>query len=306
MDNEKLHEIARALEPLLPGWSLDWDPVNRPRYALFVNDEGAGIHVELTQRTSPARLAVTARYPHPFYPRPESRPRITISSARSIEAIAADVQRRFIPRYLEAFARVCERKRRAEEYERQRKAILAGLAEILQEPVSGDGGDPLSLRPGRSLHLRAGRCLRGAGQSGFLRRPRGYRPRDLQTAGRDQKMMAQTNTCIRYTYRDGANYKFHGAAVLAGTVTEEEIHPHLHEGLYFIPGDVGLPSLHPTHCEFDEDLDHPWHEFDSASSIEAEPPVGPMAVPGAGEFLRRLRAAAQTGWPGQREDFAWE
>jgi hypothetical protein len=139
MDNEKLHEIARALEPLLPGWSLDWDPVNRPRYALFVNDEGAGIHVELTQRTSPARLAVTARYPHPFYPRPESRPRITISSARSIEAIAADVQRRFIPRYLEAFARVCERKRRAEEYERQRKALLAELAEILQEPVSGDG-----------------------------------------------------------------------------------------------------------------------------------------------------------------------
>lgn len=119
-------------------------------------------------------------------------------------------------------------------------------------------------------------------------------------------MMAQTNTCIRYKYRDASNYKFHGAVVLAGTVTEEQIRPHLHEGLYFIPGDVGLPSLHPTCCRFDEDLDHPWHEFDSVRPTEVEPTVGPMAALQAGEFLRRLQKAAQAGWPGQHEGFAWE
>ena len=119
-------------------------------------------------------------------------------------------------------------------------------------------------------------------------------------------MMAQTNTCIRYTYRDASNYKFHGAVVLAGTVTEEEIRPHLHEGLYFIPGDVGLPSLHPTHCEFDEDLDHPWHEFDSVGPTEVEPTDDPMAGLQAKDFLRRLQEAAQAGWPGQHEHFAWK
>ena len=79
------------------------------------------------------------------------------------------------------------------------------------------------------------------------------------------------NTCIRYRYRDASNYKFHGAAVLAGTVTKRQIRPHLHEGLYFIPGDVGLASLHPTHCTFDEDLDHPWHELDGVRETEARP-----------------------------------
>jgi len=139
MNDDRLREIAQALEPHLPGWSLDWDAANRPRYALFVNDDGAGMYVELSRRANPARLAVSGRYFPSFYPEPKDRPCITVSSARSIEAIAADIQRRFVPRYLEAFARVCKRKRRAEEYERQREAILAELAEILNEPVGGDG-----------------------------------------------------------------------------------------------------------------------------------------------------------------------
>ncbi len=114
--------------------------------------------------------------------------------------------------------------------------------------------------------------------------------------------LAQMNTCICYKYRDAANYKFPGAVVLEGLVTEEQIRPHLHEGLYFIPGDVGLPGLHPTHCEFDEDLDHPWHELDSVEPTEAQP----TAALTVEEFLQRLQEAAQAGWPGQHEDFAWE
>jgi hypothetical protein len=68
------------------------------------------------------------------------------------------------------------------------------------------------------------------------------------------KPLAQMNTCVCYKYRDAANYKFPGAVVLEGLITEEQIRPHLHEGLYFIPGDVRLPGLHPTHCEFAEDM----------------------------------------------------
>jgi hypothetical protein len=139
MGDEELHEIAQALEPHFPGWSLEWDPANRPRYALFVNNEGAGMYVELSRRTDPPRLVVHGRYFPSYYPEPRERPRITLSSARSIAAIAADIQRRFVPHYLEAFARVCERKRRAEERERQEAATRVELAAILDEEVSGDG-----------------------------------------------------------------------------------------------------------------------------------------------------------------------
>jgi hypothetical protein len=139
MGDEELHETAQTLEPHFPGWSLDWDPVNRPRYALFINEEGAGMYVELSRRANPPRLVVHGRYFPSYYPEPKARPRVTVSSARSIAAIAADIQRRFIPHYLEAFARVCERKRRAEERERQEAAIRVELAAILDEEVSGDG-----------------------------------------------------------------------------------------------------------------------------------------------------------------------
>jgi hypothetical protein len=139
MSDEELHKIATALEPHLPGWSLDWDPANRPRYALFVNDEGAGMYVELSRRTNPARLVVHGRYFPSYYPEPRDRPRITVSSVRSIAAIAADIQRRFIPHYLETFAQVRERQRRAEERERQEAAIRVELAAILDEEVGGEG-----------------------------------------------------------------------------------------------------------------------------------------------------------------------
>jgi hypothetical protein len=139
MSDEELHEIAQALEPYLPGWSLELDPANRPRYALFTNGEGAGMYVELSRRTDPPRLVVHGRYFPSYYPEPRERPRITLSSARPVAAIAAGIQRRFIPHYLEVFTRVCERKRRAEERERQEAAIRAELAAILDEEVSGDG-----------------------------------------------------------------------------------------------------------------------------------------------------------------------
>ena len=118
----------------------------------------------------------------------------------------------------------------------------------------------------------------------------------------DTEPLAQINTCVCYKYRDAANYKFPGAVVLKGLITKEQIQPHLHEGLYFVPGDVGLPGLYPTHCEFSEDLDHPWHELDSVRATQAEPTADLTAE----EFLRRLREAAQVGWPGQHEEFAWK
>ena len=117
-----------------------------------------------------------------------------------------------------------------------------------------------------------------------------------------ERLTRRMNTRVFYMYRDASNYKFHGAVVLEGLVTEEQIRPHLHEGQYFISGDVGLPDLHPTYCTFDADLDHPWHELNSVKPTGMEPTIALTAE----DFLRSLREAARAEWPGQHEDFAWE
>jgi hypothetical protein len=138
-EKNDLYRIARELEAFLPGWSLNCDPANRPRFALFEGPDGAGFYVELDRRTNPARLAVHGRYPTPYCPDPARRLRITVSSARPVEAIAADVRRRFLPTYLELYAQLRERRQRAEERERRDAAIRAELAAILGERVGGDG-----------------------------------------------------------------------------------------------------------------------------------------------------------------------
>ncbi|MBN1179931.1 MAG: hypothetical protein JXD18_12020 [Anaerolineae bacterium] len=138
-EKDELYRIAQELEAFLPGWSLSWDPGERPRFALFEGPDGAGFYVELDRRTNPARLAVHGRYPAPYCPDPARRPRITVGSARPVEAIAANVQRRFLPAYLALYAQLRERRQRAEELERRDAAIRADLAAILGERVGDDG-----------------------------------------------------------------------------------------------------------------------------------------------------------------------
>jgi len=97
------------------------------------------MYVKLDHCKTPARLVVAGRYYHPFFPRSEDCVQITISSARPITDIAADIQRRFFPRYLGVYSQVRERQRHAEETERQEADILAELAAILDMRVSDDG-----------------------------------------------------------------------------------------------------------------------------------------------------------------------
>ena len=76
-------------------------------------------------------------------------------------------------------------------------------------------------------------------------------------------------TKIEYEYRDGANYKAHGSAVLAGAATADQVDAILNglddEG-GFIPGQVGLSDLQTTLAGgWKDEVDHPFHEI---SSIE--------------------------------------
>ena len=62
----------------------------------------------------------------------------------------------------------------------------------------------------------------------------------------------------------------------------------------FILGDIKLPSLHSTHCIFDEGLDHPWHKLDGMRKTETMSSSDLRTTLVAAEFPRRVQEAAHT------------
>lgn len=97
------------------------------------------------------------------------------------------------------------------------------------------------------------------------------------------------NTRFEYRYRDGENYKKFGEVVIKGEFTLEQLRPHLYEGDFFVPSEIGLEDLqeHPY-----QDYDHVWHELDSAEPTEDEPTVELTAE----EIVSRFSAAGAVEW----------
>lgn len=104
---------------------------------------------------------------------------------------------------------------------------------------------------------------------------------------------------FEYLYRDAGNYKTH-AQVLRGRALDEDhaaIRRALDDGC-FVPARVGLPALHEQHwrdcgSEFDDELDHPLHEFTAlrparADDVETLTPNGTVA-----QLVARFRSGPQ-------------
>lgn len=97
------------------------------------------------------------------------------------------------------------------------------------------------------------------------------------------------NTLLEYLYRDASNYKQHGSAVIAGTVSLKEIRHLIIDKEYFIPSQIGLPGLQYKFREqgfdYPTEDDHTWHEIVSVRPTRRRPTV-PLHRK---EFLRRLQ-----------------
>lgn len=91
-------------------------------------------------------------------------------------------------------------------------------------------------------------------------------------------MNSKNNTKISFLYRDAANYKFWHDAVVAGSVSQEQIDQIMGalegDGGYFIPSAVGLPCDYASGYEPNDD-DHPWCELfaDSFEPTDHAPTV---------------------------------
>jgi hypothetical protein len=85
--------------------------------------------------------------------------------------------------------------------------------------------------------------------------------------------MSNKNSKFGYMYRDASNYKQFGYVIFSGEPTPKDaecVNANLHEGDFFIPGDVDLPSLQEKFGNVDID-DHPWHEIDFGGDPERCP-----------------------------------
>lgn len=80
------------------------------------------------------------------------------------------------------------------------------------------------------------------------------------------------NISFEYLYRDAGNYKLYGTIVFKNENNVPLIFLHraieacLYQRIYFIPELLEIPRL--KFRDYNEDLDHFWHEFDSISETD--------------------------------------
>ena len=82
------------------------------------------------------------------------------------------------------------------------------------------------------------------------------------------------NIKFSYLYRDGANYKNYNDVIfsnpLAKTLVDVEqiIRANLIDETWFVAKYWNLPDMHFKEYGWDSDMDHDWHEFDSAEETQ--------------------------------------
>ena len=97
------------------------------------------------------------------------------------------------------------------------------------------------------------------------------------------------NTRFEYLYRDGHNYKQHNEVVIEGEFALDQLRPHLYEGEFFMPSEVGLEDLQDYPYR---NCDHIWHQLVSAEPTEVVPTVEVRAK----EFVERFQKAGEVKW----------
>jgi len=134
-----LHKLARQIATHL-GWTYHEQNGNEGRYAQLDHPQMQGAALMIHRRDQRLEISgIYARNPDDrtgYYGPYENPPQITVSAAREPQAIARDIQRRFIPDYLREFEHSRERVDETRlDYSRRRDAleqIAAALGHTLE------------------------------------------------------------------------------------------------------------------------------------------------------------------------------
>ena len=151
-DEPDVHELAKRLAMVLgSGWTYETPKVQdgdrSPRYASLRHTEGYGMHLAPIWN-KPDRLEISGTWPKNFKgmvqvphipygtPVKEQRPEITVATARGGEAIAAEIQKRFLPLYVSKWQEMAKEAKRQDDHEAGQLALIEKLAALTGEKLS--------------------------------------------------------------------------------------------------------------------------------------------------------------------------
>lgn len=129
-------QIAIHLSLLL---GEEWEPATKKDWcrSMVINENGARIFIRTDGDGD--RLRVTGEYPGDHLPWGTDKPYITIAARRGADAIAKNIQRRFLPQYLPMFEKNMVMKVADERFQAQEEAAHESLREILGADRVFDG-----------------------------------------------------------------------------------------------------------------------------------------------------------------------
>lgn len=171
---EELQKLARDIaRGLGPDWRLS---TKDGGWQCFIEGRD-GMRLYVSPKDScwfdpEGMITVSGDYPrgqHGIYGRRygQKMPKIGVSVRRGVEAIVQDIQRRFLPHYVERYREAMEVKRQHDRAQDQAQAAAEELATILRQPVrSGNGGGtpvihlPLQGNGYCAFHLQPGGTVR--------------------------------------------------------------------------------------------------------------------------------------------------
>ncbi|MBN2003925.1 MAG: hypothetical protein JXA21_11265 [Anaerolineae bacterium] len=141
-DNAERKDFALKLLPYLPDWAFDEDDYMESAWGLrLIHKKVVGARMWIGSAGN-GRVEISGGYPHGHEPHScENPPRISVSMTRPAAAVAADIARRFIPRYLELYA---ERQERAYHWglcQAQAKDLAEEFAQLPGAHLSSNSGE---------------------------------------------------------------------------------------------------------------------------------------------------------------------
>ena len=112
------------------------------------------------------------------------------------------------------------------------------------------------------------------------------------------------NTKFRYLYRDAGNNKSYESTVFKGAFAPsdvERLKRALESSMYFVAEQVGVPAayLFMHGYEFDQEIDHWYHEFDDLELTQEQATDGRTIE----EFLEQVEREATKGWDAPDSSF---
>jgi len=128
----ELRDFGLALAKQLPGWEFDeqhW--AEYQHVARLVCREIPGARIYLHDTWPRGRVEISGGYPDGVYIDTKQKIDITVNPARDIEAVAKDIQRRFLGKYLETFRAMMEQVYQIAQSQARARDVADELAAIL-------------------------------------------------------------------------------------------------------------------------------------------------------------------------------